>query len=138
MSSHPKPTYKGRSLGVTVVTVAQFLIGAIHVFFGFLLLAFEISFIQATIAYDLYTVVFGLLVLIFAYYFWNGKKSGWTGTVAVSLFVTAVDVLALLDLPTIPGVPKFAGFAEVLYSVLLVAYLLQSHVRKKYLINASD
>jgi hypothetical protein len=55
----PTITYKGRSLGIAVLTAAQIFIGVIHVFFGFLLLAFEnLNFIQATIAYDFYTIIF--------------------------------------------------------------------------------
>ncbi len=130
----PIITYKGRSLGIVVLTVAQLLIGAIHVFFGLLLLMFEnISFLQATAAYDVYTFVFGLLVLVFAVFIWQGKKAGWVGTVAVSLFVIAADSLTLLDLPSIPGVPKFPALTEIAYSLLVILYLFQSGVRSKYL-----
>jgi hypothetical protein len=119
-----------------ILTAAQLLIGAIHVFSGLLFLIFEnLSSIQPTIAYDIYTFVFGLLVLAFAIYIWQGKKAGWIGTVAVSLFVIAVDSLALLDLPSIPGVPKFPALTEILYSLLVVFYLLQSNIRKKYLLS---
>ena len=130
----PIITYKGRSLGIVVLTVAQLIIGVIHVFFGLLLLAFEnISFIQATAAYDVYTFVFGLLSLVFAVFIWQGKKAGWVGTVAVSLFVIAADSLTLLDLPSIPGIPKFPAITEIAYSLLIVFYLLQSGIRRKYL-----
>ena len=128
------PTYKGRSLGVVILTAAQLLIGAIHLFSGLLLLVFEnLSSIRPTITYDIYTFVFGLLVLVFAVLIWRGKRAGWAGTVAVSLFVIAIDSLTLLDLPSIPGVPKFPALTEILYSVLVVFYLLQSSVRTKYL-----
>lgn len=134
MSKKPLPTYKGRSLGIVILTVAQVLVGIIHVFSGLLLLVFEnLSSIQPTIAYDVYTLVFGLLVLVFAVYIWQGKKAGWIGTFAVSLFVIAADSLTLLDLPSIPGIPKFPALTEILYSVLAVFYLLQSHVRNKFL-----
>ena len=130
----PIITYKGRSLGIAVLTAAQIFIGGIHVFFGFLLLAFEnLNFIQATIAYDVYTVIFGGLTVIFAVLIWQGKKAGWAGTIGVSLFVIAADSLTLLDLPSIPGIPKFAGFTEIAYSVLVIVYLFQSGVRRKYL-----
>lgn len=133
MSKKQTPlTYKGRSLGIVILTVAQLLIGAIHAFFGLLLLAFEnLSFIQATAAYDVYTFVFGLLVLVFAVFIWQGKKAGWVGTVAVSLFVIVADSLTLLDLPSIPGIPKFPALTEILYSLLAVFYLLQANVRRK-------
>lgn len=130
----PIITYKGRSLGIVVLTVAQLFIGAIHVFFGLLLLVFEnISFLQETAAYDVYTFTFGLLALVFAVFFWQGKKWGWVGTVAVSLFVIVADSLTLLDLPSIPGIPKFPALTEIVYSLLVVLFLLQSGVRSKYL-----
>jgi hypothetical protein len=127
------PTYKGRSLGIVGLTAAQILIGAVHVFFGLLLLAFEsLSFMQATIVYDVYTIVFGLLTMVFAVFVWQGKKAGWIGTIAVSLFVILVDCRTLLDLPSVPGIPKFAGFGEITYSVLIILYLGTSQVWKKY------
>ena len=130
------PTYKGRSLGIVILTVAQLIIGAIHVFFGLLLFAFEnLSFIPSTAVYDVYTFVFGLLALVFAVFIWQGKKSGWVGTIAVSLFVIVADSLTLLDLPSIPGIPKFPALTEILYSLLVVFYLLQSGVRRRYLEN---
>ena len=134
MSKKQIPTYKGRSLGIVVLTVAQLIIGAIHAFFGLLLFAFEnLSFIQATATYDVYTFVFGLLVLVFAVFIWQGKKAGWVGTVVVSLFVIVADSLTLLDLPSIPGIPKFPALTEILYSLLIIFYLLQTGVRRKYL-----
>lgn len=116
------------------LTAAQLFIGAIHVFFGLLLsISEDFIFLQATVVYDIYTLVFGLLVLVFAVFVWLGKKLGWVGTVAVSLFVIVVDSLTLLNLPSIPGIPKFAGFTEIGYSVVVVAYLCSGNVRKKYL-----
>ncbi len=130
----PNITYKGRSIGIVVLTATQLLIGVIHVFFGFFLLAYEtLFFIQATIVYDVYTILFGLLTVVFAVFVWQSKKAGWIGTIAVSLFVIAADSLTLLDLPSIPGIPKFAGFGEITYSVLIIFYLCTSQVRKKYL-----
>jgi hypothetical protein len=137
MSKKP-PTiiYKGRSIGIVILTVVQLFIGAIHVFFGFLLLAFEnLSFIQTTIVYDFYTIIFSVLTVVFAVFIWQGKKLGWVGTVAVSLFVITVDSLTLLNLPSIPGIPKFAGFGEITYSVLVLGYLLQAGARRKYFIS---
>jgi hypothetical protein len=130
----PIITYKGRNFGIVVLTVAQLFIGVIHAFFGLLLLAFEnLSFIQATAAYDVYTFVFGLLALVFALFIWRGKKSGWIGTVAVSLFVILADSLTLLDLPSIPVIPKLPAYPEIGYSVLILVYLGSQSVRKKYL-----
>ena len=130
----PIITYKGRSLGIVVLTVVQLIIGAMHVFFGLLLLVFEnFSFHQTTASYDVYTFVFGLLALVFAVFIWQGKKVGWVGTIAVSLFVIAADSLTLLELPSVPGIPKFPALTEIAYSLLIILYLLQSGVRKKYL-----
>jgi hypothetical protein len=130
----PIITYKGRNLGIIILTVAQIIIGAIHAIFGLLLLAFEnISFIQASVAYGVYTFVFGLLVMVFAVFIWRGKQLGWVGTVAVSLFVIVADSLTFLDLPSIPGIPKFPAITEIAYSLLIVFYLIQSGIRKKYL-----
>jgi len=129
----PIITYKGRSLGIVILVFAQLIIGAIHAFFGLLLLAYEnMSFLPTTAIYDIYTFVFGLLALVFAVSIWQGKKVGWIGTVAVSLFVIAADSLTLLDLPSIPGIPKFAGFTEIAYSVFVLGYLLQTRIRRKY------
>jgi hypothetical protein len=126
-------TYKGRSIGIVVLTVAQLLIGFIHVLFGFLLLAFQLSILQATVAYYVYTVVFGLLTLVFTVLIWQSKKSGWIGTIAVSIFVSVADFLTVLNLPSIPGIPKFAAPTEIVYCVIIMAYLLTRNVRKKYL-----
>jgi hypothetical protein len=131
----PIITFKGRSLGIAILVVAQLIIGAIHAFFGLLLLAYEnLSILPGTAVYDVYTFVFGLLALIFAVFIWQDKKVGWIGTVAVSLFVIVADSLTLLNLPSIPGIPKFAGFTEIAYTVLVVGYLLQTRVRRKYLV----
>ena len=126
-------TYKGRSIGILVLTVAQLFVGAIHVFFGFLLLAFQLSILQTTVAYDIYTIVFGLLTSVFAVFIWQGKKWGWIGTIAVSIFVSVADALAILNLPSIPGIPKFAAPTEIVYSIVIMVYLLTNNVRKKYL-----
>jgi hypothetical protein len=132
-NTHAPISYKGRSLGIISLTAAQFLIGAIHVFSGIWLLSSEIAAnSRVSIAYDVYTLVFGLLIFLFAGLIWQGKKLGWFGTVAVSLFVIVADALTLLDLPSIPGIPKFAGLTEIAYSVLVVFYLVLPHVRRKF------
>lgn len=133
MNRYPElPTYKGRTIGIVILTTAQLLIGGIHVFAGALLLAFEdLNFIQATVAYDVYTIVFGILVAVFAFFIWQGKKVGWVGTISVSVFVSAADILTLLDLPIIPGIPKTPALAEIAYSLILIFYLSRRNVRKK-------
>ena len=126
--------YKGRSLGIVILTAAQILIGVIHVFTGTWLLSSEIAAnTQVSIPYDVYTLVFGLLTLLFAGFFWLNKKAGWIGTVAVLIFVIAADGLTLLNLPSIPGIPKLPAVTETLYSLLVVLYLFQTKIRRKYL-----
>ena len=133
MAKQPIPTYKGRSLGIVVLTTAQIFIGAIHVFFGLVLLIFEnLSVLQGTIIYDVYTIVFGVLTVVFAFFIWQGKTVGWVGTIVVSLFVIVADSLALLDLPSIPGIPKFAGFGEIMYCALIIIYLCTRKGSDKY------
>jgi hypothetical protein len=48
------------------------------------------------------------------------------------MFVIAVDALTLLNLPSIPGIPKAAAVPEIIYSLLVLLYLSQTHVRIKY------
>lgn len=129
------PTYKGRTIGIVVLTASQYTIGIIHVFFGVWLLFAESPFIispQSSLIYSLYTLAFGLLTLLFAFGIWLGNRWGWHGTVTVSIFVTVADGLTLLNLPSIPGIPKFAGAAEIIYSLAVCLYMFQKHVRAKY------
>jgi len=127
------PTYKGRIIGVVILTVAQLFVGTIHVLFGFLLLSFGASLLQATLAYNIYTIVFGLLACVFAVFIWQGRKAGWVGTIAVSLFVVVADILAIFNLPSISGIPKFAAPTEIGYCIIILSYLALKHVRKIFL-----
>jgi hypothetical protein len=136
-SARAPPTYKGKPLGLVVLVAFQLLVGLVHVFFGFWLLSapMVVPFFGAETAmdiYSVYTIAFGLLTLAFTYALWMEKLWGFLGTVAVSLFVIAADVLALLDLPSVPGIPKVAGFGEIGYSALVLVYLGQTHVRIKF------
>ena len=130
------PTYRGRTMGIVVLTAAQSFIGIVHVFFGIWLLSAgssaSIFSDQPSLVYDIYTLVFGVLTLISAYGIWRGNRWGWLGSVAVSIFVIVADSLTLLDLPSIPGIPKFAGAGEIVYSLGVLLYLFQKHVRTKY------
>ncbi len=133
MASKRQPiSYKGRSLGILVLVGAQALVGAIHILVGILFLVSSMNIFVAPIVYEVYTLLFGLLVVVFTYLVWNGKKSGWVGTIAISLFVIAADTLALLNLPSIPGIPKSAGIVEISYSVVVIVYLLTARVRKSF------
>ncbi|MGD6933925.1 MAG: hypothetical protein ACQCN5_06960 [Candidatus Bathyarchaeia archaeon] len=87
---------------------------------------------QVSIVYDIYTLAFGPLTLLFTVMIWQGKKLGWAGTIAISVFVIIVDSLTIFNLPSISGIPKFAAAGEIPYSVFLVFYLLLPRVRKKF------
>jgi uncharacterized membrane protein (DUF2068 family) len=130
-------TYKGRSIGIVTLTIAQSLIGTIHVFSGFWLLAATLSAeliisAQSPVVYSVYTLIFGLLTLIFASGIWLEKRWGWIGTIAVSMFVVVADALTLAGLPSIPGIPQSAAVTEIAYSLIVVLYLFQPRVRNKY------
>jgi len=126
--------YRGRSFGTTVLTGTQLFIGVIHAFFGALLFVFEdFSTLPVAAVYDIYTLLYGLMICFFAVFFWQGKKAGWIGTFAVSLFVIAADSLTVLNLPSVPGIPKGAAVPEIAYSLIVIIYLVQASVRKKYL-----
>ena len=140
---HPPADHKGRSWDIVLLIAAQILVGFIHVVFGFwLLTAPRITpFVDAAgpsnaaNIYSIYTIAFGFLSLSFAWLLWLQKRSGWIGTTAILIFVILADSLTLLDLPTVPGIPKFAGYGEIAYSILVTGYLFQSHIRTKYQIN---
>src|SRR3990172_1807687 len=134
-SARSFPTIRGRTLGIFFLTVVQFLIGGIHGFFGLWLISATANFNilqETTQIYNIYTLTFGLLVILFTYGIWMGKSWGWIGTVATSLFVTVVDALTLLNLPSIPGIPKFAAGTEIIYSLLVLLYMSQRHIRTKF------
>ena len=132
--------YKGRTLGLVALVVTQVLIGFVHVAFGFwLLIATQTApFVDAAGAssssdiYSIYTVIFGILTLLFAVPLWLRKRWGWVGTFALLVFVIVADSLTLLDMPGIPGIPKSAGFGEITYSILVMIYLMKGHVRAKF------
>ena len=130
-------TFRERFLGITVLVVVQLIVGIIHVIFGFALLSggfSVVSYSMIPMMYAFYTLIYGLLTLFFTYLIWLGKRSGWIGTVAVSLFVIIVDILAVLDLSNVLGIPapKVAAIGEIPFGILILVYLLQYHVRSKY------
>ncbi len=120
------PTFHGRTIGVVVLVAVQLLVGVGHVVFGVWLFA------ASSDSYSTYTIIYSVLTVVFAVGLWKEKKWGWLGTVAVAAFVIVADVLALLNLPSVPGIPKFAGYGEIPYSAIISAYLLQRHVRARY------
>ena len=117
-------SFKGRYPGVFVLAILQFLGGAIHVAIG-LGLTFAMS---GEMVYNVYTFLYGVFSIIFAYGLWAGKKSGWLGTIIVSLFVIVVDVSALLGVSLIAGVPRTAAFGEIVYSLVVLLYLFQPKI----------
>lgn len=126
-------TLVGRTFGRVVLVGLQLLIGAIHLFAGLLLLAYEdFSALPATAAYDVYTMVFGLLVVVFAYGLWQSKKWGLLGAVAVSVFVIIADSTAVIGLPVVAGTPAGPAAIEITYSVILIGYLLWGKVRRQF------
>ena len=132
---HP-PGFRGRFFGIVVLVGAQLIVSLIHVVFGVWLLVASndaSSFIFSLgDVYYFYTFLYGLLTLLFTVGVWYKKNWGWYGTLAVSIFVIVADSLKILGLPSVPGIPMFAGFGEIPYSIIIVVYLLQSHVRTDY------
>ena len=128
------PSFRGRFLGIVVLVVIQIIVGIIHMFFGFIMLSgiLSVSFTLTPVVYSLYTLVYGCLTFVFAYLLWLGKPSGWIGTVAISLFVIMADTLTVINLFTSLGIPPTAALGEIPFSILVIAYLIQRHVRTKY------
>src|SRR5208283_3962608 len=125
---HGPISYKGRTIGILTLTVAQLLIGTIHLLIGLGLLGIKIVNNQGSLSYDIYTIAFGSLILVFAVYIWHGKKAGWIGTLAALLFVITADSLTVVHLPSIPGMPWFAAPAGIAYMISGIAYLSLPHV----------
>jgi uncharacterized membrane protein (DUF2068 family) len=129
-------TFRGRFLGIGVLAAIQVINGLIHTFFGLLLvLGTYMSMADSSNApsvFSFYTLIYGILTLLFTYLLWKDKRSGWIGTVAVALFVILADSLTVLDLLTFLGIIKTAAIVEIPYSLVTVLYLIQNHVRTKY------
>lgn len=128
-------TFKGRFLGVGVLVAIQVINGLIHTFFGLLLVLrsyISMTSLNASSVFSFYTLIYGILTLLFTYLLWKGKRLGWIGTVAISLFVIIADSLTLLDLLTFLDIIKTVAILEIPYSLVTVLYLLQKHVMTKY------
>ncbi len=137
----PKVLFKGRSIGMLLLVAAQALIGVVHTFFGFWLLSASSASPRGIGSfgldvYSVYTVAFGLLTLCLAMPLWWQKSWGWWSTIGVLAFVVVADSLTLLNLPSVPGIPKVAGFGEISYSIIVIVYLLQPHVRAAFKISS--
>ncbi|MEJ2271038.1 MAG: hypothetical protein P8X91_00810 [Candidatus Bathyarchaeota archaeon] len=127
--------FENRYLGIIVLVTIYFIVGLIHIFFGLIMLIGNLlvaNFSIIPIIYSIYTFLYGFLTLIFAYLFWTGKRSGWSGIILISLFVILVDTLTFLNFLTILGIPKIAAIGEIPFSILIVVYHLQNHIRSNY------
>jgi len=118
-NARPLPTIAGRRIGVVILVSVQSFIGVIHFFFGLWLLSISMM----DYIYSVYTFFFGFVTLLFAFGLWIRKGWGWFGTVLTLMFVVIADALTLLNLPSIPGIPKFAAAVEIVYSVIVLLHL---------------
>lgn len=129
-------TFKGRYIGLLFLIIIQVFVGFIHVMFGFALLLrlYSLSFTILLTVYSVYTLVYGSLSVIFGYLLWINNRLGWIGTFAVSLFVIVLDLLAISGFSNILCIPfpVFAASGEIPYSLLVILYLIQNHVRSKF------
>ena len=128
-------TFMGRYLGVTFLVIVQFIVGVIHMFFGLAMLSgsFSIASYSGTpMVYSVYTLVYGVLTFFFTFLVWINRRFGWIGTIAVSFFVILADSLTIFNLFNILEIPKLAAIGEIPFSILVILYLLQHHVRSKY------
>jgi len=122
-------SFKGRYPGVFVLSILQFLVGAIHAVIG-LSLIFSMS--GELVYYNIYTFLYGVFTVIFAYGLWINKKSGWLCTIFLSFFVIIVDFSTVLDMPLIAGVPRSAAFGEIVYSLVVLIYLFQPKIMQLF------
>ena len=129
--------FKNRYVGILFLVIVQLIVGFVHLFFGLALISGCFTFISHSniqTLYTVYTLVYGSLTTFFTYLIWKRKGLGWIGMVAISIFVIVVDTLAVFDISNIFSIPapKFAAIGEIPFSILVLAYLLQSHIRSKY------
>ena len=117
-------SFKGRYLSVLILVLVQFLVGTCHAVIGLILM----STLSGEFIYSSYTFLYGILTVIFAYSLWIGRRSGWLGTILLSIFVILVDFSELLNMSLIAGVPRNAAFGEILYSLVVLLYLLQPKI----------
>lgn len=121
-------SYKGKYVGLLVLTIVQFLNGTIHATIGAGLAIFEIG----VLTYNIYTFLYGVFNLIFLYGLWTGKKSGWIGTILLSFLIIVVDVFVIFGIQLIPGVPQSAAIGEIIISLGILLYLLQPKLRQLF------
>ena len=64
-------SFKGKYPGIFILTIVQFLGGAIHTIIGLGLIYAG----SGELIYNVYTLLYGLFIIFFAYGLWVGKKS---------------------------------------------------------------
>ena len=119
---------KNRNFGIFVLVTIQVILGLIHLFFG---LTFS-STVPRT--YNVYTIVYGSFTLVFSYLIWKGKRLGWMGIVAIAVFIIIIDILAVFEISNLLHIPapKEVAIGEIPFSILVLVYLFQKHIRSKY------
>jgi hypothetical protein len=121
-------SFKGRFLGFFVLVILQFLNGTVHAAIG----TYLIFTASGELVYNIYTFLYRILNLIFGYGLWSRKKSGYIGTIIVSIFVIMVDISTILGMSLIAGVPRAAAFGEIMYSLFVMVYLFQPKIIKLF------
>jgi len=128
-------TFRGRYLGVTFFVIVQFIVGIIHIFFGLAMLSGSFSFASYSvtpIVYSFYTFAYGCFTFFFTYLVWITSRFGWIGTVAVSFFVILADTFAVFNVINFLGIPELAAIGEIPFSIVIILYFLQYHIRSKF------
>ncbi len=121
-------SFKGRFLGLFILIILQILNGTVHVTIATVLIFAG----SGELVYNVYTFLYGILNLIFSYGLWSRKKSGYWGTIILSIFVVMVDFSAILGFSLIAGVPRTAALGEIMYSLFVMVYLLQPKIIKLF------
>jgi hypothetical protein len=136
MNKSKSVTYRGRYLGLAVLTVVQIINGLIHTISGLILIfGSDISIASSTnnlLVFSFYTLTFGILTIFITIFLWKGNRWGWIGTIAISFFVIVADILTIFDFLTFLGIIKIAGIGEIPYCMIIIFYLIQNHVRSEY------
>ena len=122
-------SFKGRFFGLFILAILQFLNGTVHT----IIRIFLIFTASGELVYNIYTFLYGILNLIFGHCLWSDKKSGYLGTISVSLFIIVVDISTVFGVSLIAGVPKAEALGEIMYSLFVISYLFQPKVIKQFM-----
>ena len=129
-------TFRDRYLGILFLVSINLIVGLIHLTFGLAMVLGDYSFAtySTSMIYSVYTLLYGFLIVLLTYLLWKGNRIGWIGTVTISTFVIIIDSLAVFNFSNILSIPapKFAAIGEIPFSILVLVYLLQNHIRAKY------